>query len=661
MSLPLWHERHAAPLAPINASEMRARGWDAVDVVFVTGDAYVDHPSFAMAILTRVLEAAGFRVALLSQPDWQSCQPWRQFGRPRLFFAISAGNMDSMINHYTANRKVRNDDAYSPGGRIGRRPDRATLAYCHRAREAFPGVPVIAGGVEASLRRLAHYDYWSDSVRRSILLDCKADLVVHGMGEQAIVEIAQRLASGQTVRDLRALRGVAYALGARESDGLQQRLADAEFLPSFEQVKSDKGAFVEATRRIHVNTNAFNARTLVQHHDRQAIVVTPPALPIAEADMDHIYDLPYTRRPHPSYTEPIPAFEMIKDSVTIMRGCFGGCTFCSITAHQGRIMQSRSQASVLGELRKMAADPEFSGVVSDIGGPTANMYQMRCSRPDVEAKCKRQSCVHPTICKLLDTDHGPLVELMRRARTEPGIRKVLVASGIRMDLAQLSPEYMKELAAHHIGGHLKVAPEHTDPHVLEMMKKPAVDNFGAFAKDFKEASVAAGKPKQFLVPYFIASHPGSDLGAMIDLAVFLKRNGYRPDQVQDFIPAPFDVATCMYYTGIDPFSGKEVFIARQLKDRKLQRALLQFFKPENYFEVRQALVEAGRTDLIGSGCDALIPAQPPKEAMRTRMQRANQAMRGDHVHTVPNPARSQGYRPGRKGHTRQVKPGRGHS
>jgi uncharacterized radical SAM protein YgiQ len=663
LSLPLWHERHAAPLAPINESEMRGRGWDAVDVVFVTGDAYVDHPSFAVAILTRVLEAAGFRVAVLSQPDWHSCQPWRQFGRPRLFFAISAGNMDSMINHYTANRKVRNDDAYSPGGRIGRRPDRATLAYCHRAREAFAGVPVIAGGVEASLRRLAHYDYWSDTVRRSILLDSKADLVVYGMGEKAIVDIAQRLAAGQTLQSLRALRGVAYAVGARESDGIEQRLADLEVLPSFEQVKSDKAAFVEATRRIHVNTNAFNARTLVQRHDRQAIVVTPPALPIAEADMDHIYDLPYTRRPHPSYTEPIPAFEMIKDSVTIMRGCFGGCTFCSITAHQGRIMQSRSQQSVLGELRKMAADPEFSGVVSDIGGPTANMYQMRCSRPDVEAKCKRQSCVHPTICKLLGTDHGPLVELMRRARTEPGIRKVLVASGIRMDLAQLSPEYMKELAAHHIGGHLKVAPEHTDPHVLEMMKKPPVDNFAGFAEDFKKASAAAGKPKQFLVPYFIASHPGSDLHAMIDLAVFLKRNGYRPDQVQDFIPAPFDVATCIYYTGIDPFTGKAVYIARQLKDRKLQRALLQFFKPENYFEVRQALSEAGRTDLIGSGCDALIPAQPPKEALRSRMQRANQAVRGegDHVHTVPNPPRSSGYRPGRTGHNRQVKPGRGHS
>jgi uncharacterized radical SAM protein YgiQ len=673
--LPLWQEKYAAPLAPINAAEMRGRGWDAVDVVFVTGDAYVDHPSFAMAILTRVLEAAGFRVAVLSQPDWHSCEPWRQFGRPRLFFAISAGNMDSMINHYTANRKVRNDDAYSAGGRIGRRPDRATLAYCHRAREAFAGVPVIAGGVEASLRRLAHYDYWSDTVRRSILLDCKADLVVYGMGEQAIVEIARRLAAGQPVRALRELRGVAYALGAKESEGegagIHERLTDAEVLPSFEQVKSDKSAFVEATWRIHVNTNAFNARTLVQFHDRQAIVVTPPALPIAEADMDHIYDLPYTRRPHPSYTEPIPAFEMIKDSVTIMRGCFGGCTFCSITAHQGRIMQSRSQQSVLGELRKMAADPEFSGVVSDIGGPTANMYQMRCTRPDVEAICKRQSCVHPTICKLLGTDHGPLVELMRRARTEPGIRKVLVASGIRMDLAQLSPEYMRELTAHHIGGHLKVAPEHTDPHVLELMKKPVVDNFGAFAADFKQASQAAGKPKQYLVPYFIASHPGSDLHAMIDLAVFLKRNGYRPDQVQDFIPAPFDVATCMYYTGIDPFSGKEVYIARQLKDRKLQRALLQFFKPENYFEVRQALMEAGRTDLIGAGCDALIPAQPPREALRARRRRANEAMRGegegggegagagDHVHTVPNPVRSRGYRPGRKSHSRQVKRGRG--
>jgi uncharacterized radical SAM protein YgiQ len=679
LSLPLWNERYAAPLAPTTGDEMRRRGWDHVDVVFVTGDAYVDHPSFAMAILARVLEAAGFRVAVLSQPDWHSCEPWRQFGRPRLFFGVSAGNMDSLINHYTANKKVRNDDAYSPGGRIGLRPDRATLPYCHRAREAFPGVPVIAGGVEASLRRLAHYDYWSDTVRRSILLDSKADLVVYGMGEEAIVEIARRLAAGQTVRDLRDLRGVAYVLGARESEErargaskcdsqhlLAPRARDVVVLPSFDEVQSDKLVFAEATRLIHVNTNPYNARTLVQFHDRQAVVVNPPALPLSQAEMDRVYDLPYTRRPHPSYKEPIPAYEMIKDSVTIMRGCFGGCTFCSITAHQGRIIQSRSQESVLGEVRKMAADPEFSGVVSDVGGPTANMYEMRCTRPEVEAKCKRLSCVHPTVCKLLGTDHGPLVELLRRARTEPGIRRVLVASGIRMDLAQLAPDYLRELAAHHVGGHLKVAPEHTDPHVLGLMKKPENNNFEGFAREFKKASRDAGKPKQYLVPYYIASHPGSDLHAMIDLAVFLKRNGYRPDQVQDFIPAPFDIATCMYYTGIDPFTKQEVYVARNLRDRKLQRALMQFFKPENWFTVREALIEAGRVDLIGNGCDCLIPAQPPKDALQARRQRANSEARDDdHYHTAANPSKGEpagerglprrGYRPGRTTAQRQNK------
>jgi uncharacterized radical SAM protein YgiQ len=713
LSLPLWTERYAAPLAPTTAAEMRARGWDCVDVVFVTGDAYVDHPSFAMAVLTRVLEAAGFRVAVLSQPDWRSCEPWRQFGRPRLFFGVSAGNMDSLINHYTANKKVRNDDAYSPGGKIGLRPDRATLPYCHRAREAFPGVPVLAGGVEASLRRLAHYDYWSDTVRRSILLDSKADLVVYGMAETSIVEIAQSLAAGQTVRDLRDMRGVAYVLGAAETPPPERveelvwrrpphpqplspeagaRGAGAPpageagaplaplappggrgvggeggacLLPSFEQVKADKLAFVEATRLIHINTNPLNAKTLVQYHERQAVVVNPPALPLSEAEMDHVYGLPYTRRPHPSYREPVPAYEMIKDSVTIMRGCFGGCTFCSITAHQGRIISSRSEDSVLQEVRKLAADPEFAGVISDVGGPTANMYQMRCTRPEVEAKCKRLSCVHPTICKLLGTDHGPLVQLLRRARTEPGIRKVLVASGIRMDLAQLSPEYLRELAAHHVGGHLKVAPEHTDPTVLGLMKKPANDNFEGFARAFNKASGAAGKPKQYLVPYYIASHPGSDLHAMIDLALFLKRNGYRPDQVQDFIPAPFDIATALYYTGIDPFTKEEVYVAKNMRDRKMQRALMQFFKPENYFEVRKALEQAGRTDLIGGGCDCLIPAQPPKEALAARRERANEAARGDHYHTVANPAKgepvgerglpNQGYRPGRKTARRQDK------
>jgi uncharacterized radical SAM protein YgiQ len=677
ISLPLWQERFAAPFAPTTAAEMAERGWDAVDVVFVTGDAYVDHPSFAMAILHRVLEQAGFRVAILSQPNWKTCEPWRQFGRPRLFFAVSAGNMDSLINHYTANKKVRNDDAYSPGGRIGLRPDRATLAYCQRAREAFPGVPVIAGGVEASLRRLAHYDYWSDTVKRSIVLDSKADLVVYGMGEQNILTIAQKLKAGGTLRDLRALRGVTYALGGKESDALQaqglQTLGEkVELVPSYEQVHDDKLAFAEATRIIHTNTNPFNAATLVQFHDRQAVVQNPPAFPLSEAEMDAVYDLPYNRRSHPSYKEPIPAHEMIKDSVTILRGCFGGCTFCSITAHQGRIIQSRSPESVLKEVEKVAADPDFKGIISDIGGATANMYTMRCSRPEVEARCKRLSCVHPTVCKLLGTDHGPLIELMREVRNVEGIRKVLVSSGIRMDLAQMSPEYVRELAEHHTGGRLKVAPEHTSPKVLELMKKPEIDNFGVFAEQFKQASADAGKPKQQIIPYFIASHPGCDLAEMIDLALYLKRNGYRPDQVQDFIPAPFDIATCMYYTGIDPFTKKPVQTAKHLNDRKLQRALMQFFKPENYFEVREALVKAGRADLIG-GCEGLIPANPPKEALEARRRQANAAARSDYTHSVANPAAGEdagerpapplvkhaGYRPGRKSQARRKKPGRG--
>jgi uncharacterized radical SAM protein YgiQ len=660
----------ATPPLPMTVEEMRDRGWDYVDVVFVTGDAYVDHPSFAMALLGRLLESEGHRVAILSQPDWRSAEPWRMFGRPRLFFAVSAGNMDSMINHYTANRKVRNDDAYSPNGQIGRRPDRATLAYCQRAREAFKGVPVIAGGVEASLRRIAHYDYWSDKVRRPILLDCKADLLVFGMGERPIVEIARRLAAGQTVRDLRDLAGVAYRLGAKETPPTENTLT----LPSYESVSTDPLAFCDMTKISHNETNPHNARRLVQYHGAEAVVVNPPALPLAQPEMDRVYGLAYTRRPHPTYGKVrIPAYEVVKDSVQIMRGCFGGCTFCSITAHEGRIIQSRSQASVLGEIRRMAAEPDFSGVVSDIGGPTANMYEMRCQRPEVEAKCRRLSCVHPTICKLLGTDHGPLIDLMRKAREEPGVKKVLVASGIRMDLARRDPVYMNELAAHHVGGHLKVAPEHTDSETLHMMKKPGVDDFVKFGDEFRRASAAAGK-KQYLVPYFIASHPGSDLNAMIDLALFLKRNHYRPDQVQDFIPSPFDIAACMYHTGLDPFTRKPVKLSKHLRDRKLQRALLQFFKPENYFEVRRALEQTGRQDLIGSGCDCLIPANPPREALDHRRRKANQEAReqeeGDHIRGKPkNPQAGEattassadskstrGYRPHRKTATRQRRP-----
>jgi uncharacterized radical SAM protein YgiQ len=566
--------------------------------------------------------------------------------------------MDSMINHYTANRKVRNDDAYSPGGRIGLRPDRATLAYCQRAREAYSGVSVIAGGVEASLRRLAHYDYWSDKVRRSILLDAKPDLVAFGMGEETILQIARRLAAGETVRDLRDMRGVAYVLGAKESAELNRVTGKPRtgslLLPSYEAVVADKPTFAEATKLIHNETNPYNARGLIQFHDKQAVVCNPPCFPISQAAMDAIYSLPYTRRPHPSYKEKIPAFEMIKDSVTIMRGCFGGCTFCSITTHQGRIIQSRSHDSVIGEIQTMTRDPQFKGVISDIGGPTANMYEMRCSRPDVEAKCRRQSCVHPTICKLLGTDHGPLVKLMRDAREVAGIKKVFVASGIRMDLARRSPEYMRELVRHHVGGHLKVAPEHSDTGVLNLMRKPASDDFDRFADVFDRESKKAGKT-QYLIPYYIASHPGSDLNAMIDLAVFLKRNGYRPDQVQDFIPAPFDVATAMYYTGLDPFTKKPVYVAQHLRDRKLQRALMQFFKPENYFEVRKALEQAGRQDLIGPGCDSLIPDRPPREALEHRRQEANSKFKGEFVHKIPPTSKKQsrhgpgqGYRPGRR-------------
>ncbi|XZE19031.1 YgiQ family radical SAM protein [Pirellulaceae bacterium SH449] len=617
---------------PMSMQEARDRGWDEIDVVFVTGDAYIDHPSFAMSILGRVLEAAGYRVGIISQPDWQSCDPWKTFGRPRLFFGISAGNMDSMINHYTANRKVRNDDAYSPGGKIGLRPDRATLAYCQRAREAFKGVPVIAGGVEASLRRFAHYDYWSDKVRRSILLDSKADLVAFGMGENSIVEMARRLEAGETVKDLRDMKGIAYALGASETPP-----DDALELPSYEDVVADKIAFSKATRMIHHETNPLNARRLMQRHSTQIIVANPPQLPISQEAMDRIYGLPYTRRPHPSYKEAIPAFTMIKNSVTIMRGCFGGCTFCSITAHQGRIIQSRSKESVLNEIKNMTEDKDFKGIVSDIGGPTANMYHMRCTKPDVEAVCRRQSCVHPKICKLLGVDHTPVIELMREAREVPGVKKVLVASGIRMDLARQSPEYIKELTQHHVGGHLKVAPEHVDPDVLYKMRKPANDDFEFFTEQFKEASAEAGK-KQYLIPYFIASHPGSSIESMIELALFLKRNGYKPDQVQDFIPAPLDIATSMYYTGLDPFSLKPVFIAKALRDRKSQRALMQFFKPENYFEVRDALRSVNRTDLIGEGCDCLIPSKPPREAIEKRRSDANQRFRGEYVHTIPNPA-----------------------
>jgi uncharacterized radical SAM protein YgiQ len=594
-----------------SAAEARARGWDAVDVVFVTGDAYVDHPSFAMAVLGRVLEACGFRVGILSQPDWKSPDAFMEFGAPGLFWAVSAGNMDSMLNHYTAARKVRNADAYSPGGAIGRRPDRATNVYVQRCREAGKrlGVdrPVVAGGVEASLRRFAHYDYWSDDVRPSILVSSKADLVVYGMGEASILEIARRLQAGEPIRALRDMRSVAYLLGSKETVAFD---ADAVRLPSFEQVTTDGTAFARATALYHDEAGAGSARVVIQPHGDRLVVQNPPLPPLSEREMDAIYDLPFARAPHPSNSGPVPAWETVKHSIVLMRGCFGGCTFCSITMHQGRPIQSRSEGSVMRELQALAASPGWTGVVSDLGGPTANMWKLRCTRPEIEAICRRPSCVHPSTCKLLSTDHGPLVQLMRKARAVPGVKKVLIASGVRTDLAKDAPEYLEELARHHVGGHLKVAPEHACDAVLTHMKKPSIGAFSDFADQFQAASARAGK-EQYLVPYFIASHPGADLSAAIELAVYLHEHGYRPRQVQDFIPSPMDVATAMYRTGLDPHTLKPLPVARTERERKQQRALLQYWKPEHWRDVREALRAAGRDDLVGFGPKCLIPPSPP--------------------------------------------------
>ncbi|MDZ7617976.1 MAG: YgiQ family radical SAM protein, partial [Patescibacteria group bacterium] len=541
-----------------------------------------------------------------------SCQPWQAFGRPRLCFAVSAGNMDSMLNHYTAARKVRNEDAYSPGGQIGRRPDRATLAYCQRAREAYHGVPVITGGVEASLRRIAHYDYWSDKVRRSIVLDAKADLLVYGMGERPLVEIVRRLAAGETVEDLRDIRGTVYRLGARSTLPPWPEGVETVELPSYEQVRDDRVAFAQMTRLAHAQSDPYGARRLVQPHGPEAVVINPPSLPLEESELDRLFSLPFTRRPHPSYAKArIPAFDVVKDSVQIMRGCFGGCSFCSLSAHQGRIVQSRSEDSVLAELHRIAESKDFKGTISDLGGPTANMYRMNCTQPAARAKCRRSSCLHPTICRLLHTDHEPLRRRMAAARLVPGIRNVLIASGVRMDLAQRSTAYIHDLAAHHTGGLLKVAPEHAQPDVLHLMHKPPIEVFEAFRGKFEQAAADAGR-QLYLVPYFMAGHPGCDLHAMIELALFLKRHHLRPEQVQDFIPAPMDLATCMYHTGIDPITGQEVPVARGARPRRLQRALMQYFMPENYDDVRLALEEAGRGDLIGDRSDCLIPAHRPQ-------------------------------------------------
>jgi uncharacterized radical SAM protein YgiQ len=662
--------RPAVPFLPMSREEMHSLGWEQCDVIIVTGDAYVDHPSFGMAIIGRVLEAQGLRVGMIAQPDWHSADALRVLGAPRLFFGITAGNMDSLVNRYTADRRVRSDDAYTPGGMGGKRPDRSVIVYAQRAREAYREVPIVIGGIEASLRRIAHFDYWSEKVRRSILLDSKADLLVYGNGERAIIEIARRLASGERMADIRNLRGTAlvgnrhaenwieidsthldapgplappldpYAMsptqnepalsaGAASADGAQVvrfvrrvRNADRERsvirMPAYEQVAADPVLYAHASRILHMESNPGNARALVQRHGHQEVWLNPPPVPLTTAEMDWIYGLPFQRRPHPAYADaPIPAYKMIRFSVAIQRGCFGGCSFCSITEHEGRIIQSRSEQSVLREIELIRDHvPGFTGVISDLGGPTANMYRLACKSREIESACRRPSCVYPGICPNLDTNHQPLIELYRKARALPGIKKILIASGVRYDLAIESPEYVRELAQHHVGGYLKIAPEHVREGPLSKMMKPGIGSYDRFKQLFDRFSKEAGK-EQYLIPYFIAAHPGTTDEDMLELALWLKRNGFRADQVQAFLPSPMASATAMYHSGKNPLKrvtrdSESVIIPRGLRVRRLHKAFLRYHDPNNWPLLREALRRMGRADLIGSRRSQLVPAyQPP--------------------------------------------------
>jgi uncharacterized radical SAM protein YgiQ len=666
--------RAPAPFLPTSRAEMAALGWDECDVVVVTGDAYVDHPSFGMAIIGRLLEAQGLRVGIIAQPDWQQPDALRALGRPRLFFGITAGNMDSMVNRYTADRRIRSDDAYTPGGQGGRRPDRAVIVYAQRAREAYKGVPVIIGGIEASLRRIAHFDYWSEKVRRSILLDAKADLLIYGNAERQMGEIGRRMAAGEGIEALTDIRGTAFvrrsahaqfieidsthldapgpmnpppdpyamtpakgvaatpaAPGSENIVRFQRGVKNAARersvirLPSYEQVAGDPVLYAHASRILHLEANPGNARALVQRHGDADVWLNPPPIPLSTAEMDFVYDLPYARLPHPSYgKEQIPAYKMIRFSVAIQRGCFGGCTFCSITEHEGRIIQNRSEASVLREIETIRdTTPGFTGVISDLGGPTANMYRIACKSREIESACRRPSCVYPGICPNLDTDHSALIGLYRKARALPGIKKVLIASGVRYDLAIESPEYVKELVQHHVGGYLKIAPEHSREGPLSKMMKPGMGTYDRFKELFEKYSQEAGK-EQYLIPYFIAAHPGTTDEDMLELALWLKRNGFRADQVQAFLPSPMATATAMYHSGRNPLkritrTSETVTIPKGTRVRRLHKAFLRYHDPENWPLLRETLRRMGRANLIGSGRQHLIPAfQPPGTGLRAR-------------------------------------------
>lgn len=686
------HRFGTAPFLPMSRAEMDQLGWDECDIILVTGDAYIDHPSFGMALIGRLLEAQGFRVGIISQPDWHSADDFRRLGKPRLFYGITAGNMDSMVNRYTSDRKIRSDDAYTPNAEANKRPDRAVVVYSQRAREAYPDTTVIIGSIEASLRRIAHYDYWSDKVRRSVLPDSKADLLLFGNAERALVEVAHRLARGETAGQIRDVRGTAfmtppgwlpgddwqvvdstqidrpgriephtdpYAMetgGSKPApvmaDGAQPvqimprkeviaahrnaRQHTAIRLPSYEQVKDDPVLYAHTSRVFHLESNPGNARPLIQGHGERNVWLNPPPLPLTTPEMDAVFDLPYARAPHPAYGDAkIPAWEMIRFSVNIMRGCFGGCTFCSITEHEGRVIQSRSEDSILREIEAIRdKTPGFTGIISDLGGPTANMYRLACKDPKIESSCRKLSCVFPDVCDNLGTDHGPLIQLYRKARALPGIKKILIGSGLRYDLAVRSPEYIKELVTHHVGGYLKIAPEHTEAGPLSKMMKPGIGAYERFKQLFEAASRAAGK-EQYLIPYFIAAHPGTSDEDMLNLALWLKRNNFRLDQVQTFLPTPMALATTMYHTRKNPLrglkgGGEDVEVIREGRRRRLHKAFLRYHDPANWPMLREALNAMGRSDLIGNGKKQLIPAWQPKgfESGRPEPRSAR-----DHIHS----------------------------
>ncbi|TLP74986.1 YgiQ family radical SAM protein [Pseudomonas nitroreducens] len=704
-----------APFLPMSKEEMDQLGWDSCDIIIVTGDAYVDHPSFGMAIIGRLLEAQGFRVGIIAQPDWRSKDDFMKLGQPNLFFGVAAGNMDSMINRYTADKKIRSDDAYTPGGLAGKRPDRASLVYSQRCKEAYSETPVILGGIEASLRRIAHYDYWQDKVRRSILMDATADILLYGNAERAVVEIAQRLAAGQLVEQITDVRGTAFvrrdtpegwfevdstridrpgkvdkiinpyvntqdtaACAIEQEKGEQEDPNEAKVvqllahprlerdrtvirLPSFEKVRSDAVLYAHANRVLHLETNPGNARALVQKHGEVDVWFNPPPIPMSTEEMDYVFGMPYARVPHPLYgKEKIPAYEMIRFSVNIMRGCFGGCTFCSITEHEGRIIQNRSHESILAEIEEMRKVPGFTGVVSDLGGPTANMYRIACKDPEIERHCRKPSCVWPGICENLNTDHSSLIELYRKARALPGVKKILIASGLRYDLAVESPEYVKELVTHHVGGYLKIAPEHTEEGPLSKMMKPGIGTYDTFKRMFEKFSKEAGK-EQYLIPYFIAAHPGTTDEDMMNLALWLKRNGFRADQVQAFYPSPMASATAMYHSGKNPlrkvtYKSDGVTIVKSDQQRRLHKAFLRYHDPKGWPMLREALERMGRADLIGNGKHHLIPTYQPQTDEYQSARRKNSTPAGSKKagqplltqHTGLPPRASNGSKPWNK-------------